>query len=317
MEDDKRIKIYIVPQYMERDELEKIGILPNATVEAEYGERVIEGTDVTLAHHAEKYKNNPAPCNNPNVPVLEDNSIIIISHLDLDTLGGISALMGIKQNDSVFWKDAEFIDMNGSHHLHEVDEVSRERYKAFRAYQSEHPLPKFIETTDITDTVLEYIDVFSKIMDGDKELIDNGEKWFNERNEKIENSLVYENANVRVFYSDGNYCSSAYCSPNLGIEVSTIVMLNKSTGEITVSIADGCQKDISAKEFVREHLGKEAGGHDAIAGGSRGEVYSFQDLIDIGKKLNVRMNELRGTNVPFDYDPDKEIKNKEDDKPVD
>ena len=33
-----------------------------ATVEAEYGDIVIEGTVITLAHHVRKYKHNPPPC---------------------------------------------------------------------------------------------------------------------------------------------------------------------------------------------------------------------------------------------------------------
>jgi len=38
------------------------GLAPGATVEAEYGDTVIEGKFYTLAHHGEKYRHMPAPC---------------------------------------------------------------------------------------------------------------------------------------------------------------------------------------------------------------------------------------------------------------
>lgn len=82
----KNLRVLLVPKYMSEDELSDTQIVPTATVEAEYGEKVIKGEQVTLAHHTKEYENNPAPCNTPDVPVLDDNSTIIVSHLDLDTI---------------------------------------------------------------------------------------------------------------------------------------------------------------------------------------------------------------------------------------
>ena len=58
----------------------------NGKDRAEYGEKVIKGEQVTLAHHTKEYENNPAPCNTMGVAPLEDGSTIVVSHLDLDTL---------------------------------------------------------------------------------------------------------------------------------------------------------------------------------------------------------------------------------------
>lgn len=49
------MRIIQVPTYMTMEELEALQIVPDATVEAEYGEKVIEGKYVTLAHHAPQY----------------------------------------------------------------------------------------------------------------------------------------------------------------------------------------------------------------------------------------------------------------------
>jgi len=82
----KNWRVLLVPKYMDKDALADAQIVPTATVEAEYGEKVIKGGQVTLAHHTKEYENNHAPCNTPDVPILDDDSTILVSHLDLDTI---------------------------------------------------------------------------------------------------------------------------------------------------------------------------------------------------------------------------------------
>ena len=96
----KNIKVLLVPRYISKEELLSEKIIPAATVEAEYGEKVIKGEKVTLAHHTKEYENNPAPCNTSSVPVLDDDSIIIVSHLDLDTIRWNSSFNGKKKRKS-------------------------------------------------------------------------------------------------------------------------------------------------------------------------------------------------------------------------
>lgn len=82
----QNIKILLVPKYMSEEELADAQIIPTATVEAEYAEKIIKGEKITLAHHTKGYENNSAPCNTPDIPVLDDDSIIIVNHLELDTI---------------------------------------------------------------------------------------------------------------------------------------------------------------------------------------------------------------------------------------
>ena len=79
----------------------------DATVEAEYGTECVPGRVVTLAHHGPR-SSNPAPCNT-ETEILPEGSTIMLSHLDLDAVGGALALMGVKPEDPEFWKAAEFI----------------------------------------------------------------------------------------------------------------------------------------------------------------------------------------------------------------
>lgn len=300
----KNVKIILVPKYMSEEELSEQNIIPVATVEAEYGEKVIKGTEVTLAHHIKEYENNPAPCNTPNVPIVSDNTTIIVSHLDLDTLGGISALIGRKKEDVKFWQSAEFIDLNGPHNLFQVEEETRKKYIAYQAYQASHRNPRFTEITDVTDIVLEHLRIIDRVIDGDKMLIQEGMKWDKETKKKIEDCLIFENNNVRVFNSpEGVFCSASYYSEKQGKVIPSTVTRNGKFKSVTVAMADGGKK-VSAKELVQELWGNEAGGHPGIAGSPRGREMTEKDLKKLASIVNDRYNKINEINEPIYFEPD-------------
>lgn len=300
----ENVRVVLVPRYMSDEELAKANISPAATVEAEYEENVIKGSEVTLAHHTKAYENNPAPCNTPNVPVLSDGSTIVVSHLDLDTLGGIAALMGRKKEDEEFWKAAEFIDLNGPHNLFQVDEEARKKYIAYQAYQANRRNPRFTEVTDVTDIVLEHLGIIDKVIDGDKTLIQEGTKWDEETKKKIEECLVFENDNVRVFNSpDGVFCSASYYSEKQGKVIPSTVTRNGKFKSVTVAMADGGQK-VSAKELVQELWGNEAGGHPGIAGSPRGQEMTEKDMQQLAKVVNERYNKINEKDEPISFESD-------------
>lgn len=103
---------------------------PTHTVEAEFGDVVVNGSVLTLAHHGSR-ANNPCPCT-VKIPVnqqCEHDSVIGISHFDLDALGGIMACQGIgnvvsneisQSIDAAFWYAAAYTDLHGPHRLQEA-----------------------------------------------------------------------------------------------------------------------------------------------------------------------------------------------------
>lgn len=300
----QNLRVLLVPKYMSEEELADAQIKPTATVEAEYGEKIIKGEQVTLAHHIKEYENNPAPCNTPNVPVLADDSTIVVSHLDLDTLGGVAALMGRKKEDYEFWRAAEFIDLNGPHNLFQVEEEAKRKYIAYQAYQANHRTPRFTEVTDVTDIVLEHLGIIDKVLEGDKELIQEGAKWNEETKKKIEECLVFENDNVRVFNSpDGVFCSAAYYSEKQGKVIPSTVTRNGKFKSVTVAMADGGKK-VSAKELVQELWGNEAGGHPGIAGSPRGKEITEKDMQQLAKAVNERYNKINEIAEPIYFESD-------------
>ncbi len=280
----KNVRVVLVPKYMTKEELKEIGIEPAATVEAEYGDKVITGEQITLAHHTKEYANNPAPCNTPNVPVLEDGATIVVSHVDLDTLGGIAALLGRKKEDPDFWNAAEFIDLNGIHHLHEISPKAQKQYLAYSAWCEQNRSGRITEVTDITQDVMEKLAAMDKSIDMDQEMVENGIRWSKEQEQAIEACLIFENENIRVFDSpEGIFCSAEYYSPKQERIIPATVVLNGKFKSITVALADGGKEFqklglMTAKELVQKIWGPEAGGHPGIAGSPRGKEMDNRDL---------------------------------------
>lgn len=300
----KNVRVIGVPRYMSEEELKNNEIMPEATVGAEYGDDVIEGKLITLAHRAEKYKNNNAACNTDYVPLLQDNSTIIVSQLNLDTVAGIGALIGRKEQDSNFWKDVEFLVLNGEHNLFQLDKTSRDKYIAYKAYQQKNKMPRITEITDVTEQALEYLDILGKIMNGDKQLIEEGKEWDKRAKEEIEECLVFENDNIRVFDSpEGVFCSASYYSEERQKVIPCTSTLNGRFKAITLAMADG-GKELSAKEIVQKLWGSEAGGLAGIAGSPKLKEMTKEDLKEISDFVNSEYDKIRGANEVLYFEGD-------------
>lgn len=279
------IKVILCPSYdIAMDYIEKNGI-PEATVEAEYGDYCIEGSIYTLAHHGER-ANNPAPCNNTDVKPLESGTILI-SHIDLDSLGGIMRLMDCYMSDRDFWESAEFIDVNGSHHKKEIPAAHIEIMDAYDAWYSEYSLGKLEVATDVTDFIKSNIALMGILFDEyDIErsfLIRKGKEYAENTQKEIEECLVYESDYVRIFVTTGPSCCAAYYSPKKDKIIPATIQLG-SKNNITLGFADG-GKICSAREIVQSLWGKDAGGRDGIAGSPRGKEMSMDDIYDLKDRV--------------------------------
>ncbi len=283
------MRIFLVPSYLTQEELAVLQIMPTATVEAEYGEKVIEGKQVTLAHHAPQYAHCPAPCCSV-VQQLQEDAVIVISHIDLDTVGGCLALMGKKPDNKEFWEGAGFIDCNGTHHIYELEESVQEQLNAYYAWNAENRLERFTEIRDVTEQVLQHGKVVRKIVEGDENLLGNGRQWVRAEGEKTERCLIFENERLRVFeIPDNTFCAAAYYSPKYQKTALATVSYNLVKKSITIAFEDG-GKVHSAREIVRELWGEEAGGHRGIAGSPRNQEMTEEDF----KKAQEKMKKLLG-----------------------
>lgn len=275
-----------------------------ATVEAEYGDECLEGTMVTLAQHGPR-SGNPAPCNTPDVPELPPFATVVVSHIDLDTLGGIYALQGRKPEDDRFWEAAEMIDVKGVHHIHELDKDIQDKLNAYYAYNDGQPRQRYTEAIDVTKQIDDTYNVVNAIVDiNDPEhdkLITAGKEWAQTREKEVEDQLVYENKDVRVFDTNGIFCAASYFSPNQNTICPATVTYNEKFKSITLAFEDG-GKQLNAKEIVQEFWGPEAGGREGIAGSPRNVEMTKNDLAKLVNELTERQLKLKTEIMPHQYE---------------
>lgn len=253
-----------------------------ATVEAEYGETVVRGSLETLAHHTKGWQNEPCPCLAENRKKQEwPIEIIGVSHFDLDTLGGVMALMGKKPNNPIFWEKAAFIDINGIHKANFSDNPELERlFNAFWAWSENNRLfaPRDGSVLDCTEFFETAVEILNRIFVLDTELLEAGKEWASEKERLNEDSYVRINDNVILRRSE-NFVNHLYKTPTgsaFNCTALAVVAFNEKFKSVTISLSDPV-KGISCKEVAQELWGGKAGGHPGIAGSPRGQEMNFED----------------------------------------
>ena len=288
-------KVYLAPS------IDKVEGVFEATVEAEYGADCVEGTKVTLAHHGPR-AGNPAPCNATGFDVLAEGDRILISHIDLDTVGGILALTGEKPEDPEFWKAAEFIDLKGRHHMHELTPEIQDKLNAYYCFTALTKLPRFENLTDVTDIIDANKQALDMILDkrnlNHEQLIASGRVWSQVQAEKVESCLVSESEVLRVFDGrNGTPCAAGYYSPTLGKPSLATLSLNKFQG-ITLGLSDEAMAmGLNASQIMQTLYGPGAGGREGIAGTPRGNVYTKEDLMDAAQKITFAIQSILTHNM--------------------
>ncbi|NBR01390.1 MAG: hypothetical protein EBT79_12920, partial [Actinobacteria bacterium] len=158
------------------------------TVEAEYGSTVAKGSRYTAAHHQATGEfagrhivagGRPSPCNDPSIPLLAAGDTVLISHLDLDTVGGcLRAFAGYADlfgdEHARFWDIAEFLDVSGAHKMGSsgASDADAARIYAWWAW-AKTGLPRFARDTvaDATAAIVAAGDTLRRILADDAELI--------------------------------------------------------------------------------------------------------------------------------------------------
>jgi hypothetical protein len=259
------------------------GLKPDATVEAEYGDFVVEGKQYTLAHHARHYRHMPSPCLIENQPSFSGD--ILISHIDLDTLGGCLALYGRKPECDEFWQGVAYIDTRGPHRIVELPLKTQEMMQAYWAYLSSQDRVEHDKLGDVTELVLRQGDIIRKIIAEDPELIDKGKAWAREIEARVEACLVMENDHLRAFKTGDVFCNSAYYSPKMKDFIPAIVSSNIRYGSILISFEDGGER-FDASAVARKLWGDQAGGHAGIAGTPRGlKLSEDQGQVELNRAI--------------------------------
>lgn len=272
---------------------------PHITVEAEYGNHVVEGEVYTAAHHqpiGSPYAGDhvveggrPAPCNDKNIPALDPSAgewRVGISHLDLDTVGGVlraipefADLFSDKNNG--FWNLAGFLDVNGAHKMNmsnAAEEDVNRLYGWWAYFKTLTRLP-FNTLNDTTDVVLGCGQVVRELLAGNEERIEAGRVFRAAEDALNAASFVGWHGPVLARKSPTQEDFVNHLYEQGGTVARAVVAWNFEMGTVTVSM-ESPEPGVSCRDIVQGLWGTLAGGHAGIAGSPRGQRMSEEQFMD-------------------------------------
>ncbi len=265
-------------------------IQPHISVEAEYGDTVIQGSLYTAAHHGSR-SSNPCPCVDTGIPLAGEGETILVSHVDLDTVGGVGRALGhpaVERRFNAFWAGAAFIDTAGPHRLAELPyvdgvapEVVSDMLHAYWAWAQENRGPQRARdvTHDVTAEIERHLNVLLDIAgecrggnDEGGSLIAAG-RVFKAAGEALNVESYrgcrrYNNRPVVAFRVSDAFVNHLYTLPS-GEVAQAVVAFNSKTKAVTLSF-ESKDNTANAAEIMKTVFGPEAGGHKGIAGSPRG-----------------------------------------------
>lgn len=261
-------------------------ITADITIEAEYGDEVVLGTIYTTAHHGSR-SGNPAPCIDPRIPLLRDDlippipeSVVLVSHIDLDTLGGIASARGDEIMEHVaFWRLAAWKDIHGAHKIKQCPQYTddlRDKLNAYHAWAETNRKQHNRDTvTDVTTDVETSLNILYHILnphrEADAALIEAGREWQRKLDDLDISSLVSQHGRVLVRVSD-KFTNALYHE-----DADVIVAFSTTHKTITLSTADLIY-GFDCVDIMQAQLGPKAGGRANIAGSPRGEKMTFKNF---------------------------------------
>ena len=273
---------------------------PHLTVEAEYGTTVVEGSVYTAAHHqpaGSKYAGDhvvaggrPSPCVDKGIPLFfqEIPWFVGISHVDLDTIGGVlralpAAMDIFAPAHDGFWNLAAFLDVNGAHKMAMAGASKEdiERIYAWMAHSKSIPRLPLNVLTDATELVLGCLPVLRALLADDAKLLEVGRAFREDQRKLNEDSFRFMTKDdasiiVRVMPGPRDFVNHLYDAPDGSLGVA-VVAHNKHVGTITVSLESPIP-GVSCRDVVQKLWGELAGGHAGIAGSPRGQVMDEFDV---------------------------------------
>ncbi len=256
------------------------------TIEAEYGDYCVEGSLYTAAHHGSR-SINPAPCIDKNIPVKFD-ATVLVSHLDLDTLGGIARILGHSTvYYEFFWELAAYVDINGPHRIMQskhADPTNVARMYAWWAWSQANRSPRRDNTKihNVTGEVMNSLEALLKILAGDDEMLEAGRKFMEaeetlEKDSFITSMRLNTRHDIIVRNSDA-FVNHLYTSS--GKTHDLVLAYNSKTKAITLS-KENSYMSLNCCEIMQAVFGPLAGGHAGIAGSPRGVEFTPSQMNDV------------------------------------
>lgn len=266
-----------------------------ATVNAEYGNDILEGNVRTLASPA-------CHCLNNNI---EANAIGIAT-LSLDTLGGILAILGEKSpkigdpriRQDLFWDLVAFVSKRGHHRMSDwvsdtrrklggpaYDDIANtaDAFWAMDAVLDKGSLPSSSDVLDITEFVGKLRDTLYAVFNGDKDLFAAGRTYRDEQfaiNQASFKGVIDGKVIVRAYEL---YVNNLYRAPN-GLLVNRIVGFNTLSGVITITL-EHPEPGVNLAEFASKQWQSTICGYECIVCSPKDVRHTMQNALKIARQL--------------------------------
>lgn len=275
---------------------------PTLALKAEYGAFVLEGTQYTSAHnqpvgsqyvgrHLDWINGKPAPCNDENIPVLSEDEVVVVSKLDLSTIGGLMRASGNYSESfsehSSFWNLVEESELCG---LHLLDE-DHPYYFCLRG------IVKYISNTkekcpkDRNSEVSEYVKNVSDYVSSSLKSINQGEN-FNLGVQDVQDELELNHdtflsmtpISLIIRKTKDKDCNHLYSDPD-GIKGVGVISYNEKWKNIKISVSDTLS-NFSCISFFKEVLGRDSKGDNLQAISPPQKTYSETEFKEVAIKYN-------------------------------
>ncbi len=260
-----------------------------AVVEAEYGGKEVLGSSdlLTLNHHVRSER--PCPCSLSNADfaeVREQVEAIGLSHFDLDTLGGVAALLGVKPENEKFWAMAAWVDVKGPHRIRECPQYDPDVHVllgSFWAWSQKNRLfpPRDGSVAECTEFIQGALEELKLILSGDNERLERGKQFLQQEEQLKRESFVRDGVSASglkiVLRKGAQFVNHLYYMED-GSPADVVVGYSLKFKSVTVSRATD-DVPIVAKDVVQELWGELAGGHAGIAGSPRGQELELEEAV--------------------------------------
>ncbi|APR02803.1 hypothetical protein CLQ_13668 (plasmid) [Clostridium botulinum Af84] len=232
-----------------------------------------KGDNIKHFDHHGQFENYPSPCNNNQIPVAEEDSIIEITHMDADTYVGILRLLG-KDLPNINLEMLEQIDNNGS-------SICRDKYNPALLYQLgiqklqiDLGFPRVTENrTNVTFIVKEMLKYsMEKIIKIGEEFQKSSEKAYKNCALRKENNKI-----LFVISSKDNLIPSRAYEDNYDI----VVVYRKRYKTISIYCNPKSQYAFAGKEVA----GIKFDGHPQACGSPRGMEMTEEQALKVWEEI--------------------------------
>ena len=267
---------------------------PTLSIKAEYGAFVLEGTKYTSAHNqpvGSDYNGRPTPCNDENIPVLSEEEVVIISTVDVSTIGGLMRASG-KHSDLFsehvsFWNLVEESDLCGTQLLEEDHPYYfclRGIIKHIAETKEDYPQDRNSELTEYVEKISDYISVALQSTDRGENFNLGVQAVQADLELNLDTFVSMTPISLIVRKTKGEECNHLCSNPD-GLKGVGVISYNEKWKSIKVSVADALT-DFSCLSFLKEVLGRGSKGDKTEAVSPPEKNYSENEFKEIAIKYN-------------------------------